>query len=415
MTALWIAGALMTAAALAAVLTPLLRRSWAPPPAREEFDLNVYKDQLAEIDRDLERRLLDGAEAEAARVEIQRRMLTVTDRRAGPDGTGDGAGDRGGAPSRRLGNRAVAAALAVLLPAGAFGIYFVLGSPHLPDRPFAERNIAGEIIAREGRLERNEVLQMAARLLKRLENAPGDADGWVLLGRMYLTIDEFDGAIAAYRQAMEASGRQPDIAADYAEALVLANEGRIGAEARDLFEDIAEARPFNLKARYYLGLDMAQQENLKGALQAWVDLAALAPAGAPWLGSVNRQIARAAQDLGVDPGTVTPSPEARELAKTIPAATATAPAASPASRPAPLGATQPGPSAEEVKAAGRMLAGDRQQMIRTMVQRLANRLEDEPDDLEGWRRLARAYEVLGETEKAKDAQARIEALTGKGR
>ncbi|MCH7864263.1 MAG: c-type cytochrome biogenesis protein CcmI, partial [Proteobacteria bacterium] len=274
MTGLWIAAAVMTVAVLAAVLMPLLRRSPAPPPARREFDLNVYKDQLGEIDRDLERGLLDDADAEAARVEIQRRMLTAADQ--------DGGGDGGGAASRQPGNRALAAALAVLLPAGAFGIYFVLGSPDLPDRPFAERNIGEEIIAREGRLERNEVLQMAARLLKRLEKAPGDADGWVLLGRTYLTIDEFDDAIGAYRRAMEASGRRPEIAADYAEALMLANEGRIGAEVRGLFEDIAKARPLNLKARYYLGLDMAQQGNLKGALQAWVDLTALSPAGAPW-------------------------------------------------------------------------------------------------------------------------------------
>ena len=406
MTGLWIAGVLMTVAVLAAVLMPLLRRSSAPPPARGEFDLNVYKDQLGEIDRDLERGLLIDAEAEAARVEIQRRMLTA----AGPDGAGDAG--TGGAPARQTSNRVIAAALAVLLPAGALGIYFVLGSPDLPDRPFAERNIGNEIIAREGRLERNEVLQMAARLLKRLKKEPGDADGWVLLGRTYLTIDEFDGAIAAYRQAMEASGRQPDYVADYAEALVLANEGRIGAEARDLFEDVARARPLNLKARYYLGLDMAQQGNLEGALQAWTDLAALSSPGAPWLEPVNQQIARAAQDLGVDPGTVTPSPETRELVKNMPATPALA--ASPAASPAP-GPAQPGPSAEDVKAAAQMPAGDRQQMIRSMVQRLADRLEDEPDDLEGWQRLARAYEVLGETAKARDAQARIEALSKKER
>ena len=235
MTGLWIAAAVMTAAVLAVVLMPLLRRSSAPPPARREFDINVYKDQLAELGRDLERGLLDDADAEAARVEIQRRMLTAADQ--------DGGGDGGGAASRQPGNRAVAAALAVLLPAAAFGIYFALGSPHLPNRPFAERNIANEIIAREGRLERNEVLQMAARLLKRLENAPGDADGWMLLGRTYLTIDEFDDAIGAYRRAMEASGRRPEIAADYAEALMLANEGRIGAEVRGLFEDIVKSTP----------------------------------------------------------------------------------------------------------------------------------------------------------------------------
>ena len=62
-----------------------------------------------------------------------------------------------------------------------------------------------------------------------------------------------------------------------------------------------------------------------------------------------------------------------------------------------------------------MSAADRQTMIRTMVQRLADRLQENPDDLSGWQRLARAYEVLGETEKAKDAHARVEALAKKER
>jgi len=66
-----------------------------------------------------------------------------------------------------------------------------------------------------------------------------------------------------------------------------------------------------------------------------------------------------------------------------------------------------------MEAAQEMTADDRSKMIRTMVKRLADRLADEPDDLEGWKRLARAYEVLGETEKAKQAKARIEALTKK--
>ena len=70
----------------------------------------------------------------------------------------------------------------------------------------------------------------------------------------------------------------------------------------------------------------------------------------------------------------------------------------------------PGPTIEDVEAASKMTGEDRMAFIRSMVERLADRLKDEPNDLKGWQRLARAYQVLGEKEKAEDALARIRAL-----
>ena len=407
MTGLWVAGVLMSAVVALAIVMPLIRRPGGPQPSRGEYDITVYKDQLREIDRDRDRGLVDDEEAEAARVEIQRRMLATSEAEKKP---------AAGASLPR--GRTSAAVLAVAIPAAAFGIYFTLGSPEMPGQPFAGRNIASEITARQGKLDRSEVMQLVARLLKRLEADPNNVDGWVLLGRTYLTIGKFEGALAAYRKAMEVGNRHPEIVTDYAEALVLSGKGQVGPEAQDLFEDISEADPYNPRAGYYLGLGLAQRGNLKAALEAWVDLRAVSPPGSPWLEMVDLKIARAAEDLQVAPWSVKPSAKALALAKTMPAPAAPAAMETPgatSARPSAPSTQPPGPSAEDVKAASEMSATDRQTMIRTMVQRLADRLQENPDDLSGWQRLARAYEVLGETEKAKDAHARVEALAKKER
>jgi|ETNmetMinimDraft_33_1059910.scaffolds.fasta_scaffold14329_3 cytochrome c-type biogenesis protein CcmH len=412
MTLFWAIAALMTVAALAMVIIPLLRQPKQSAPSRAEFDLTVYKDQLAEISRDRERGLLGDAEADAATVEIKRRMLKAAD-------SVDEGGDDAHTGHRSL-SRAVAACLAAVTPVIAFGFYIVLGSPNQPNLPHAQRDISAEIEARQGRLEKAEVLQLAAKLVETLKKKPDDIKGWLLLGRTYLTISEFDDALEAFRRATELSDRRPDIVASYAEAMVVAEDGRITARAKKLFTDILATDPFDPKARYYLGLEQAQTGNISGALQTWTDLIQLSPADAPWLETINQKIAVAAKELGIDPDTVKPSARAVALALTrglgapksssLPM-TSMPPATSPgASSPAP-GATPRGPSAADVEAAGQMSATDRDKMVRSMVNRLAERLKENPDDLAGWQRLAKAYAVLGEKEKAEAVKKKIEALT----
>ena len=412
MTLFWAIAALMTVAALAMVIIPLLRQPKQSAPSRAEFDLTVYKDQLAEISRDRERGLLGDAEADAATVEIKRRMLKAAD-------SVDEGGDDAHTGHRSL-SRAVAACLAAVTPVIAFGFYIVLGSPNQPNLPHAQRDISAEIEARQGRLEKAEVLQLAAKLVETLKKKPDDIKGWLLLGRTYLTISEFDDALEAFRRATELSDRRPDIVASYAEAMVVAEDGRITATAKKLFTDILATDPFDPKARYYLGLEQAQTGNISGALQTWTDLIQLSPADAPWLETINQKISIAAKELGIDPATVKPSARAVAVALTrglgapksssLPM-TSMPPATSPgASSPAP-GATPRGPSAADVEAAGQMSAKDRDKMVRSMVNRLAERLKENPDDLAGWQRLAKAYAVLGEKEKAEAVKKKIEALT----
>lgn len=385
MTMFWVTAVLMTCVVLAAILFPLLRTRLADLPARADYDIAVFKDQLSELDRDIERGLLDDNEAEAARVEIQRRMLAAAEMKDADAETSPGQ------------SRLLAVTISIALPVAAFGFYLYLGAPDAPNQAFAKRNIAEEIAQRQGNLDKREILQMAAKLEDSLKKDPANLQGWTLLARTYLTISEFEPALAAYEQAMEIGSRHPDIVSSYAEALVLQAQGQITVKARGLFQDIFEADALNPKARYYLGQSLAQEGKVTEALQAWVDLRAVSPSGAPWLEAVDTQIERAAKDLGIAPWSVKPTPEALALAKTLPPPPSSTPSV-------------PGPNRADMEAAQKMTAGDRSKMIRTMVKRLADRLADEPDDLDGWKRLARAYEVLGKTEKAKQANDRVRAL-----
>jgi len=386
---LWIIAGLLAVLVAALLSWPLFRRP--AQTARAEYDLSVYRDQLKEIERDLERGLLDPAQAETARLEIQRRMLAAAE-----SGTP--------APTSATGRRrrVAVAGFALLAPVAGVAFYLVVGAPGTPDFPYAQRTT--EIAAAQSRTAaRDELLRRVPNideaiknLRARLEREPGDLEGWLMLARSNLVLERYDEAAEAYGRAYRLSNRHPDIAGDYAEALITAGDGTVTPEARQVIEGALAADPMNPKARYYLGLAKAQSGDVKGALQDWIDLVALSPPDAPWLAVVREQVARAGEVLGVDPMSVAPSPAAAALtrkAQTTP----------------PEGAA-PGPTLQDMEAAERMSTEDRAAMIRGMVERLALRLQANPNDRDGWRRLARAYEVLGETEKAKDARARAEAL-----
>ncbi|MCW5698723.1 MAG: c-type cytochrome biogenesis protein CcmI [Rhodospirillales bacterium] len=372
MIGLWIAAGFLTLAVLALLLMPLLRKRSVAAPERADYDLSVYREQLAEIDRDLERDLMTAEQADAARIEIKRRMLAAADTR-------DHATPRTASPRLAWGS---AVTMVIAVPLVAFALYWSLGAPQTPDLPWASRPepaAHAETKAREG-ARPPQIAEAVARLEERLSAKPEDRDGWALLGRSSLSMERYDDAANAFQKAMALSDENDaTIAAHYGEALVAAADGQITDDAREAFQTAVNRNPRAVKARYYLALDAAQQGDLRTAVQGWTDVIAMSPSDAPWLPVVRQQVQRAAEEIGVDPSTLTPSLETLALAKKDLA----------------------GPAKPDV---------DQAAMIRAMVDRLAARLKDEPDDRDGWLRLARAYEVLGETEKARKARARAEAI-----
>ncbi len=397
---LWVLIAGLAAAVIVVLVLPMFRGS-TDVADRSEYDVNVYKDQLVELDREAADGRIGGAELEAARLEIQRRLLAAAES-AGQTAT----------RSRSKGAAPIFAA-AVLVPVFAVVFYLQSGSPHVPNFPFAERTdvksraVAGAPSGTHPGGETAVPMDSAIQTLEsRLADNPDDIDGWILLARSYGSGGNMQKAAEAYAKAVPLTDRHPMILADWAEARLMARDGNFTPE---IFEDFIEARekdPALPKPWFYIGLDKAMAGDFKNAVQHWTDLLAIAPPSAPFVPAVRAQIDRAATDGGFDATSITPSESALQIAAQVAARTDAAPTMPPAVEP-PRGPTQ-----EDIEAAQEMTPDEQLNFIRSMVQSLADRLEDNPNDAQGWERLIRAYEVLGETDKAAAARERLNALGG---
>lgn len=360
---LWAILAAMTLAVTAALVAPLLRQR-PPRGRRADFNRQIYRDQLGELDADVERGVVTAAEAEGARIEIQRRLIATAD--------GDGE-----APAAAGVPRAAALGVAVLVPAAALGVYLWLGDPRAPEPP---RAAEAEAEAGPGADELDANIE---KLRVHLTRQSGDLQGWLLLARSLTVVGRHGEAAAAYRRAAAIAPGNLDVKAGATEALVAASGGRVTPEARAGFREVLAARPDDPAARYYLALGKAQDGELRAAFDMWRSLLLDAPADAPWREPVAQRVRDLAARLGVDGAAVAAPPED--------------------------GGERRGPTAEEMAAAADMSPEERRRMIRGMVEGLAAQLEDEPDDAEGWRRLVRVYGVLGERQEAYAAMARAVA------
>lgn len=324
--------ALLTTATVAALLWPLLRMRL---PARDRLsgELAIYRDQLAELERERAAGTLAPAEAAAARTEIERRMLAAGDAAASS------------AKAARASDAAqkwLPPALSLFVPLLALGLYLQTGRPGLPAAPFADRGAEHPAPSRQ-----MDVAGLLKEARARLAQDPNDAD-----------------ALAAL-----------------AEGLTLEAGGTVTQPALEALQRALKARPDDARILYYLGLHEAQSGDSKAAIARWRDLEAASPPDAPWLPMLRAEIARVAKAAGMEvPPTQTP----------------------------PSGL--PTPSREQQEAMAQLTPEQRQQAIRTMVEGLAARLADAPQDRAGWLRLANAWKVLGENENAADAYARADRL-----
>ena len=372
---LFVALGLMTVVALALLVVPLLRRH-GTVPARADYDREIYRDQLLELDRDGERGLIGPEEQATARTEIERRMLN-----AGPAG-GSPADDAGPVGQGPL---IAAFAVTVLVPLAAGSIYLGLGSPGAENQPFAERPPVAPVVV-DGDGEAMDIEAMVAGLADRLQSEPDDLEGWLMLGRSYGALARYDQAVTAFEQAARLAPDDADITAMLAEHRVFAADGLVTPAAKREFVAALMRDPGQVAAQFYLALARAQAGDYQAALDGWLALAEVTPADAPWLPALREQVELAAGNLGI-------AAPALDIAE---------------GELAP--SSMPGPTAEDIAAAQDMTSEDQAAMIESMVARLASRLEDEPDDLAGWRQLGRSYGVLGDHGAARDAFARAAAL-----
>jgi cytochrome c-type biogenesis protein CcmH len=319
--------ALLTTATVGVLLIPLLRSRTAST-GRLEGELAIYRDQLAEIERERAAGTLPESEAAAARIEVERRILA--------------AGDQPPPPARADAtlHKVLPPVLALAIPLLALGLYLQMGRPGLPAAPFA----AGQ-------------------------PPPASADEPFSVEKL----------LAAARARLAAQPDDPEALSALGEALTLEANGTVTRPAVESFNKALAAQPDDPRALYYLGLHEAQSGDSRAALARWRALLAKSPPDAPFLPMLRAEIERVAKAANIDVPPMPPS-------------------------------SMPQPSRERQEAMAAMTPEQRQQAIRGMVEGLAARMKENPQDRAGWLRLANAWKVLGESANAADAYAKADAL-----
>ncbi len=378
----WIATSLLALLVSGLLILALLRgrRPGVSEEPAATFDLQVYRDQLRDIDRDLARGVIAKEDAERVHTEVSRRILAADARvqqaKAAPD-------------QAKGASRVVAVLLAVLVIAGSFGLYRMLGVPGYGDLGL-ERRLE---LAKEARDNRPNQQQAEAdmpaeptleldgdykalieQLREKVAAQPEDLQGQVLLAHHEAQTGNFTAARAAQAKVIDLMGDTAG-AKEYgelAELLIVATGGYVSPEAEDALHMALEHEPGNGPARYYWGLMLAQTGRPDLAFRVWESTLRQGPADALWLRPIRAQIGEMAWRAGVDY-----SPPA-----------------------APSGPALGGPSTGDVAAASEMSAEERQEMIRSMVSRLSDRLASEGGSPAEWGRLIGALGVLDETPRA---------------
>ncbi|WP_420022743.1 c-type cytochrome biogenesis protein CcmI [Cereibacter azotoformans] len=383
MTLFWILAGVIALGVGAILVQALLRGGRGAAPAAA-YDMQVYRDQLREIERDLARATIAAEEADRLKAEVSRRLLEAD--RAARSGERDG---------RAPGSAAIAAAGAVLLLlGGSFAAYLDLGAPGYPDMPLAARMADADAAYRERPSQAEAEARMAAshastrpepdpqfvELMEKLREAvtrnPNDIRGQELLARNEAALGNYAAAARAQEQVIALS--QPKATAEdhaaLAELMILAAGGAVSPEAEAQLTEALRIDPSNGTARYYSGLLLAQTGRPDMAFRLWRALLEGSRPGDPWVAPLRAQIEELAWLAGAK--------------YQLPPAPADEPGA-------------PGPTQEEMQAAGEMTPEQRQEMVRGMVEGLNQRLATEGGTASEWARLISALGVLGETDRAR--------------
>ncbi|MGD9502448.1 MAG: c-type cytochrome biogenesis protein CcmI [Methyloceanibacter sp.] len=364
---LWFVLAALTATVLYVLLRPLVAaRSEARAP--EAFDAAIYRDQLAEIESDRARGLLGEGEAEAARIEIARRLLAADEKARASDRTASQSGMA----------KAAIVAIGLALPLASLGLYLTYGSPRLPDQPLAAR--LGDPANEEN------IAALVARVEARLRAHPEEGEGWEAIAPVYLRSGRYSDAAEAYARAIALRGPSAKLLAGQGQALVLANNGLVTKEAREALEAALERDGSLLEPRILIAIAKEQDGQYGKAVEDWRALLANAAEDAPWRAMAEKRLQAAEAQL---------------------AGTASGAGASPPAQAEAEGAK--GPTSADIEAAQNMDPAERQAMIERMVQGLAARLDEGGGRLNDWLTLVRAYTVLDRKDDAVKALDRAKS------
>lgn len=377
----------IVAAALALITVGLFALALMRRPDNDQhpanYDLQVYRDQLKEVDKDLARGVIGEEDAVRMRTEISRRILAADAQIQSTD-----QGKTGGAK----GSTMLIVLLAAVVFAGSFGLYTQLGAPGYRDMPLKlrveEANLRKDTRMSQAEAEEKadlpapteqpgeEFVELMEKLRAAVTQNPDDLQGQELLVRNEANLGNLPAAYTAQGKVIEIKG--DDVTAgDYvlhANLLITAAADYVSPTAEKSLKAALEIDPYNNLGRYYWGLMMWQSGRPDATYRIWDQVLRQSPPDAPWVPSIRATITELAWYAGVDYKLPAPMPDHSEGLS--------------------------GPSAEDMQAADELSADDRQAMIQGMVDQLSERLATEGGTPQEWARLIGAYGVMGETDRA---------------
>lgn len=340
--------AVLTLLAVAWLVRPLLRKPGTDGISSEKLNVAIHRDQLQGLEVDLARGVISQQDFETTRDELQLRLLDDTE-------------SFEALPTQKTGGfwtaRRTAVAIALSLPVFALGIYLQLGTPNAIN-PVAQVAV-----------DTQQINQMVESLAAKLKANPDNPKGWAMLARSYKIMGRFEEAKQAFEKAGSLVHSDADLLADYADLLgTMANS--LEGKPQQLIEEALRLNPEHPMALMMAGVVAYQRADYSGAITRWEKLLTLVPVDSPDAQQVQANINDAKTKTGL------PTGESNKLP------------------PVPADAAE----------------GMTPEKINQMVDRLAARLKDTPDDVAGWAKLARAYKVQGRVDEAANAYAKTGKL-----
>lgn len=298
MIGFWIAVGLLLTGALLFVVPPLLsdRRRQHARASHDEANVSIYRDQLAELDADLEAGTIAEAQHRVARAEIEKRLLEEV-------------GIDPSTATVTKGNRLVAVLVGMSVPVLALALYGVLGNPAGLD----PSKVAAVAQGQSHALTPEQIVDMVEKLSDRLKQNPDDVEGWVMLARTYAALQRYQEAAQAYANVVKRIPNDAQLLADYADSLAMAQGKTLMGEPEKLIARALSADPRNVKALALAGSAAFEKKDYAAAARHWQNILALVPPESELARSVKGSIAEA-RSLG---GMVAQAPAAAQPAAAV--------------------------------------------------------------------------------------------------
>jgi len=335
--------ALMTLLVVAWLVYPLLRSKQTGGVSAERLNIDIHRDQLKALEADLVRGVISPQDFEATRDELQLRLLDDTESFVPPQTQ----------PSSNFWSaKRTAWLLGLSTPVLALGLYLQLGAPAAIN-PVATTAV-----------DEQQIKQMIDTLAAKLKANPDNPQGWAMLARSYKVMGRLEEAKQAFEKAGAYVHTDPDVLLDYAALLGTLNGSKLDGQAGQMIDEVLKLSPNHPNGLMLSGISAYQRADYAGAVRQWEKLLTLLDPASPDAQQIQANIEDARAQGKLPPNDVTKLPPVAGAA-----------------------------------AAGSMTP----EMINQMVERLANRLKDNPNDYPGWARLANAYKVQGKLDEAVQA------------